>query len=142
MDVARSHWSGMSCQPGANARMISGAAMTPMSVITNRTTAKVPATSSTSSRTSSCERLCLYSLITGTKAWLNDPSANRRRRKFGILKATSQASMKAPAPKAAAKTISRASPVTREIRVAKPVTAVLLKILPLNRLPLGQPPEK
>jgi hypothetical protein len=132
----------MSCQPGAKARMMMGAAITPMSVMANNTTAKVPATSSTRARTSSCERLCLYSLITGTKAWLKEPSANRRRRKFGILNATSQASMKALAPKAAAKTISRASPVTRDIRVAKPVTAVLLKILPLNRLPRGQPPGK
>jgi hypothetical protein len=44
----------------------------------------------------------LYSLITGTKACENEPSANSRRRKFGILNATSQASMKALAPNAVA----------------------------------------
>ena len=53
---------------------------------------KVPATPSTSSRTSSCARLTLYSLMTGTKDCENDPSANRRRRKFGILYATRKAS--------------------------------------------------
>jgi hypothetical protein len=78
--------------------MMMGAAMTPTAVTTKSSTPKVPATSSTSWRTSSWERLCLYSLMTGTKAWLNDPSANSRRRKFGILNATSQASMKALAP--------------------------------------------
>ena len=70
--------------------------------MTNSTTPKVPATESTSSRASSFERFVLYSLMTGTKACENEPSANRRRRKFGILNATSQASMKALAPKACA----------------------------------------
>ena len=37
--------------------------------------------------------LHLYSAMTGTKACENAPSANRRRRKFGILKATRKASM-------------------------------------------------
>jgi hypothetical protein len=38
--------------------------------------------------------------MTGTKDCENAPSANRRRRKFGILKATRKASMSVPAPKA------------------------------------------
>jgi hypothetical protein len=46
--------------------------------------------------------------------------------------------MKALAPKALAKMISRARPVIREMRVAIPVTAVLLNIAPLTL----QPPEK
>jgi len=37
---------------------------------------------------------------TGTKAVENDPSANSRRRKFGIRKATQKASVAALAPNA------------------------------------------
>ena len=80
--------------------MMSGAAMTPRAVTTSSTAPSVPATPETSSRTSACSRLTLYSEITGTKDWEKAPSANSRRRKFGILKATRKASIIVPAPKA------------------------------------------
>ena len=63
------------CQPGANARMMSGAAITPSKVTKNSTTPKVPATASTSSRTSSCGRLHLV--------FADDRHEGLRERAFG-----------------------------------------------------------
>ena len=51
---------------------------------------------------------------TGTKASEKDPSANRRRMKLGILKATKKASAPLPAPSSDAMVTSRASPSTRD----------------------------
>ena len=56
-------------------------------------------------------------LNSGTKAALNAPSANRRRKKFGSLNATKNASATGPAPRIAAIRISRAKPRTRLIIV-------------------------
>ena len=69
-----------------------------MIVTTDRNQAIVPAAPSTSSRTSSWSRCTLYSETTGTKACEKAPSANSRRMKFGILKATRKASISTPAP--------------------------------------------
>ena len=68
--------------------MISGAATTPMALTTNSTVPSVPETPATRSRTSCWSRWVLNSEITGTKDCEKAPSANSRRRKFGILKAT------------------------------------------------------
>src|SRR6188768_4042842 len=62
----------------------------------------------------------------GTKAWENAPSANIRRRMLGRRKATSKASIAAPAPKKVALRLSRASPVMRETRVI-PLTVVRVR---------------
>jgi hypothetical protein len=48
-----------------------------------------------------------YSDSTGTKACENAPSANSRRRKFGMRNATKKASAAGPAPKLVAITVSR-----------------------------------
>ena len=50
----------------------------------------------------------------GTKAALNAPSANSRRRKLGSLKATKKASATGPAPRTEAIRMSRRKPSTRE----------------------------
>ena len=71
-----------------------------MAVMTNSASPSVPATSPTRARTSSRLLRTLYSDTTGTKACENAPSAVSRRRKFGILKATRNASISVPAPKA------------------------------------------
>ena len=71
--------------PGANRKISTGAAITPMAVMISRTTPNVPLTPLTRSRTSSWDFVTLYSEITGTKDCEKAPSANRRRRKFGIL---------------------------------------------------------
>ncbi len=58
---------------------------------------------------------------TGTNAWLNAPSANKRRNKLGIRNATLKASVRALAPNVEAISNSRIKPVMRETRV-KPET--------------------
>src|SRR5688572_9663855 len=63
-----------------------------------------------------------YSDNTGTNACEKAPSANKRRRKFGILKATKNASAAAPSPNIAAKTVSLTRPRIRENNVALEVT--------------------
>ncbi len=114
-----------SCQPGANRKVSTGAAMTPTRVTANRTRPNTPLTLATSSRTSSCDFCTLYSEMTGTKACENAPSAVRRRMKFGILNATRKASISGPAPKEIRYTMSRITPVTRERSVRRPTIVVL-----------------
>ena len=69
-------------------------------------------------------RVSRYSENTGTKAWEKAPSANRRRMKLGILKATKNASVPPLAPNIRANTISRTSPSMRDRKVIRPTTAV------------------
>src|ERR1700690_671170 len=111
--------------------MITGAPMTPISVITNNPRPRVPAAPLTSSRTSAMSRWCLYSDTTGTNDWENAPSANRRRRKFGILYATRKASAIGPPPNNCACATSRSMPVMRDSRVVSPTTDVDLKTVTL-----------
>ena len=66
----------------------------------------------------------LYSDSTGTNAWLKAPSANSRRKKFGILKATKKASINPPAPKTPNNTISRTKPKIRDNMVMLLTTMV------------------
>src|SRR5690606_687582 len=66
----------------------------------------------------------LYSDSTGTNAWLKAPSANRRRKKLGILKATKKASIRPPAPKTPNKTTSRTKPKIRDSMVILLTTMV------------------
>ena len=77
----------------------------------------VPAVREMSSFNSACERVSLTSVSTGTKATENEPSANRRRMKLGMRKATQNASVAALAPNAQAMAISRTRPRTREMKV-------------------------
>ena len=53
----------------------------------------------------------------GTNACEKAPSANRRRSRFGMRKATTKASIAKPAPKAMAMRVSRTNPVMRETSV-------------------------
>ena len=59
----------------------------------------------------------------GTKAAEKAPSANRRRKKFGSLKATKKASATAPDPSTADSTMSRTKPATRLSSVKLPTVA-------------------
>src|SRR4029453_10373623 len=59
----------------------------------------------------------------GTKAAEKAPSANRRRKKFGSLKATKKASARAPDPRTAESTASRTKPTTRLSSVKPPTVA-------------------
>ena len=60
----------------------------------------------------------------GTKAAENAPSANRRRKKLGSLKATKKASATAPEPSTADSTMSRTNPTTRLSSVNPPTVAM------------------
>ena len=58
-----------------------------------------------------------YSDRTGTKACEKAPSANSRRSRLGMRKATKNASVAAPAPNSLAITTSRTNPRTRDTSV-------------------------
>jgi hypothetical protein len=62
-------------------------------------------------------RVFLYSARMGTKACENAPSANNRRSRLGMRKATKKASVSMPAPKIRAIITSRTKPRTRDIKV-------------------------
>ena len=84
-----------------------GAAATPSAATaTNAKNRSVP-TPSTSLRVSSGEVRFLCSARTGTKACEKAPSANSRRSRFGMRKATKKASVARLAPKARAMMKSR-----------------------------------
>ena len=65
----------------------------------------------------------------GTKAAENAPSANRRRKTLGMMKAWNQASVTAFAPSTREKIISRASPAKRLTSVNPPIVPTFLSRL-------------
>lgn len=71
----------------------------------------------------------------GTKAALNAPSANRRRKRLGNLKATKNASATVPAPTNPAIRMSRAKPVIRLSMVKLPMVAMARSRLMPQALP-------
>jgi hypothetical protein len=68
----------------------------------------------------------LVARVSGTNACEKAPSAKKRRSRFGILKATANASMTTLEPNNPDSTMSRARPVMRDSRVMLPTTAVLV----------------
>ena len=115
--VVRANFSGSSMEPGANPRVTQPAPIMPRAVTISRIKPSVPAVRDTSSFNSACGRVSLTSVSTGTKATENEPSANRRRMKLGMRKATQKASVAAEAPNAQAIAISRNRPRMRDTRV-------------------------
>src|ERR1039458_504289 len=103
--------------------MIHGAARMPMALTATRTSASTLAVRSTSSLASTSPFLVLYSARMGTKAWEKAPSANRRRSRLGMRKATKNASVARPAPNRRAITASRTKPRMRDTRVMPPTVA-------------------
>lgn len=71
---------------------------------------------------------CFEAMYEGMKLWVNEPSAKIRRKRFGNLKAIKKISLHILAPKADVIKISRASPVTREIRMPKELEKMDLNI--------------
>ena len=92
---------------------ISGAAAMPRAAVTTRPRESSVATASIMLRVSSAELRFLNCDRTGTNAWENAPSANMRRSRLGILKATKNASVARLAPKMRANRKSRTYPITR-----------------------------
>ena len=109
-------------KPGAMTVTMSGENRTPRNeTATSRIDRAVKAISASSSA-SSRVLFFRYSVKTGTKETVNDPSARSRRSRFGIRKATKKASVERPAPKRPATIMSRMNPKTRESIVAVPTT--------------------
>ncbi len=111
------YFSGSVAAPSENTAASCGVKINPSAVISNNIPPKVPDTRAISSRRSACGRVSLTSVNTGTKAVANEPSANSRRRKLGMRKATQNASVTALAPKVVEIAWSRIRPSTREIMV-------------------------
>ena len=106
-----------------------GAASTPNTLVINTAQASSVATLSIKTWVAASPCSARVAASTGTKAWLNAPSANKRRNKFGMRKATRKASVTALAPKALAIRVSRANPVMRDSRVSKETVEADLKRL-------------
>src|SRR2546425_2302507 len=96
---------------------MTGEMATPSAAVTTSARNKAVETPSISRRVSSGEWRFLCSASTGTKACEKAPSANRRRSRFGMRKATKNASVARPAPKARAMKKSRTYPRMRETSV-------------------------
>jgi len=116
------YWSGFLVNPHAMIFTIHGAKSIPRnetrtSIIERRVKA-TPASSTASSR----DFFFRYSVKTGIKAMVRDPSAKSRLKRLGILKATKKASVARPAPKNPATTTSRRKPNIRLRKVAAPTT--------------------
>ncbi|MNT14885.1 hypothetical protein D3C72_1499060 [compost metagenome] len=94
-----------------------GAKISASAVTSISTPPRVPAVRAISSRSSAWLRVSFTSVNTGTNAVAKEPSANSRRRKLGILKATQKASVMALVPKVEVTTWSRTRPRTRETMV-------------------------
>ena len=72
------------------------------------------------SRQNSAGRFSRYSVRTGTNAAFAAPSPTRSRKRFGILKLTTNASAEGPVPKKCAMRTSRTNPRTRDTKVMEP----------------------
>src|SRR6266568_4510218 len=96
---------------------MAGAAATPSAVATRSASASSVAVRSASSLVAESPRRFLYSASKGTKACEKAPSANSRRSRLGMRKATKNASVAAPAPNSLAITTSRTNPRTRDTSV-------------------------
>ena len=121
--VDNSYLIGSSKKPGANNMIKSGAASIPIAVMNNRMPPNVPDVSAIKFF-SDWSGEFLYSANTGMNACEKAPSANKRRRKFGILNATKNTSAPIPAPNILAMTISLKKPKIRERKVITLTTAV------------------
>ena len=112
--TVRANLPGSAANPGAVTYTISGAATTPSTAATTSAMNSTLATQSTRARVSSGDCRLRYSPRIGTKACENAPSANSRRSRLGMRKATKKASVASPAPNTRAMKKSRTSPNTRD----------------------------
>ena len=94
-------------QPGAITVTTSGATSAPRPATTQSTTMAAPVTARARRPKASGPSRVSVSVKTGTTAVDSAPSARSRRSRFGMRKATKNASVMGPAPKARATTMSR-----------------------------------
>ena len=113
-------------QPGAITVTTSGATSAPRPATRQSTTMAAPVTARTRRPNASGPSRVSVSVKTGTTAVDSAPSARSRRSRFGMRKATKNASVSGPAPKTRATTMSRTKPSTRLASVASPIEPTAL----------------
>ncbi len=125
--VASANLSGFVANPEALRYTTTGAAIMPIRVTTKRPPASTVRTFPASTRVASSPLRPRYSPRTGTNACEKAPSANRRRRRLGMRKATTNASNAGLAAKMLAKRLSRARPRIRDSSVMPLTDAAALR---------------
>ncbi len=113
---------GTLANPAAKARTSHGVVSQPTTHSASSTTSSVDMSWRPRAHASASPRRSRTSVKVGTNADDIAPSANRSRSRLGMRNATLNASVASPAPNRIAMTCSRASPSTRESRVAAPTT--------------------
>jgi hypothetical protein len=78
---------------------------------------------------------CSSSWRVGTNAAVIDPSASRRLKRFGRMKAVVNADMTHPVPNIASASESRSSPRTRETTVSNEMTPMFLRLFDTQTRP-------
>jgi len=116
------NFAGSSVKPGAMIRMMSGDKIIPAMATTTRRTDSSLTADLAISKASSFPWFVSVSVNTGINATLKEPSAKSLLKRFGILKATKNASELKPAPKNQAMTTSLTNPKIRLNSVADPTT--------------------
>ncbi len=116
--MVSSNFSGDAINPGAMMRTIRGVRRMPTTAAAARRIDMRRMADLANRNAIDSPSFVKYSVKTGTKAMVKDPSAKSLRSKFGILKATKKASDAIPAPKYPAMTISLNNPKIRLNRVA------------------------
>jgi len=118
--TVKSNFSGDVRKPPAMSLTMRGEKRTPSKATAAKTKVRSHQADLANLKASSRPRLKRHSVKTGTKEMVNEPSAKRRRKRLGMVKAMKKASDASPAPKNQATTTSRMNPKMRLNRVAAP----------------------
>ena len=108
--TVRAYFSPIPPKPGAITLTINGEKIMPRMVTAVRTRTRKVKTTRANKKASSFDLFCRYSVNTGIKATEKEPSAKSLLKRFGIRKATKNASADIPEPKKLAISISLANP--------------------------------
>jgi hypothetical protein len=108
--TVRAYFSPIPPKPGAITLTINGEKIMPRMVTAVRTRTRKVKTTRANKKASSFDLFCRYSVNTGIKATEKEPSANSLLKRFGIRKATKNASADIPEPKKLAISMSLANP--------------------------------
>jgi len=108
--TVRAYFSPIPPKPGAITLTINGEKIMPRTVTAVRTRIRKVKTTRANKKASSFDLFCRYSVNTGIKATEKEPSAKSLLKRFGIRKATKNASADIPEPKKLAISISLANP--------------------------------
>src|SRR3546814_8698150 len=132
--------SGSPAKPGASTSIAQGMATSTASTKASSTASSTACTSAAKSSAALRPSASRLPANSGTKATVRAPSPVSRRKKFGSLKATQNASATGPAPRIAASRMSRTKPVTRLTRV-KPPPVAMARVRDMRRKPVDTDTE-